>query len=244
MRFIVSVIVLGVLTSCGTLPKQTTANQKEVLPTIFEEQYYQDLKRNIVRLHHLMQGTFTAYAQTQDAKLKSWNVSEGDSVVLCTVPLGDVDRHGYWIYSYEFMTSLPDKPIYTAIKEIKQVSRDTFDVLYYTTKSAIDLTLKDVLDQKKLNSKIQIDSLVLKEKKVRYIKKSTANFVGHSAQYEDRELRCLRQNIYDVSPNFYKVETTFYDKQTNQELSVKKRPNLLIRRGIGEKVLTKIANKE
>lgn len=239
IKFILGVIVLGLLVGCSTVSKTTS----ELSPTIFEAQYYQDLQRNIVRLHHLMQGTFIAHKGGSDTDLESWTVSEGDSVVLYNVPLGDVDKDGYWMYSYEFMTSLPDQPIYTSIKEIKQLSRDTFDVLYYKPKTEMFLKLEDVLNTQILNEKINTDSLVLLEKKVRYVKKSMANFIGYSEQYEDKEHKCLRQNTYDVSPNFYKVKAAFYDKDTQTELAIKKRPNLLVRRDMSLKVLSEIAAK-
>jgi hypothetical protein len=207
-------------------------------PSVFETAYYQALQKNIIRLHHLMQGTFTAYAENQDA----WTVSEGDSVVLCNVPLGDPNKDGYWIYSYEFMTSLPDAPIYTSIKRLEQLSRDTIDVYYYHPKQPVDIQLDDVLNASKLNAKINLEQLVKRDKRVRYVRHSAANFIGKSLLYEDPDRHCLRQNSYDLSPKYYQVETTFYDKQDRRPLTIKKRPNLLVRRNIDFSLLKKLAN--
>lgn len=233
MRFFFFSFLLMVLGSCAT----TNSTLPSMESSVFEAAYYQDLQRNIVRLHHLLQGTFTAHSGDQEQLLTSWTVSGGDSVVLYSVPLGDVNKDGYWIYSYEFMTSLPDAPIYTSIKRLKQVSRDTVDVYYYKTKEPVEVELLDLLDLTRLNAKINLDSLILRDKKVRYGRKSSAHFIGKSLVYEDPDRHCLRQNTYDVSPSFYQVETIFYDKQKHSILDIKNRPNLLVRRAIETKVL-------
>lgn len=240
--------ILGLLSLCGILgcggvPSKATSS-KYTVPTVFDEQYYQDLEKNIVRLHHLMQGTFTAYAKTEGEELRSWEVSEGDSVILYTVPLGVVPKHGYWLFSYEFMTSLPDAPIYTSIKHLVAVDRDTIDVYYYKTQAPLTITLADVLDAAQLINKIELDSLIKRDKRVRYVRQSASHFVGESLVYLDPDRDCWRQNHYDLSPNFYKVSSVFYDKaNVRKRLRVKKRPNTLVRRAIEERTLIQIANK-
>lgn len=241
MRYFTLLMAISCFYSCAT-----SSTSKANLPTdntVFEVAYYQNLQKNIVRLHHLLQGTFTAYAGNQDEEIKSWTVSGGDSVVLYSVPLGDINKDGYWIYSYEFMTSLPDAPLYTSIKRLEQIARDTVDVYYYKTQQQIDVQLADLLDLSRLNAKINVDSLVKQEKRVRYVRKSCSHFVGKSKKYEDPDRGCMRINTYDVSPNFYAVTTDFYDKETNRLLKVKKRPNLLVRRSIELKLLTELAEK-
>lgn len=244
MKMILIVLFFSVLVSCGSVPKSNTGKKNiEENPTVFEAGYYQNLGKNIKRLHHLMQGTFIAHKEGSAKTLESWTVSEGDSVILYSVPLGEVGKQGYWIYSYEFMTSLPDEPIYSTIKQIKQPSRDTLEVLYYKTKTPIKVGLSDVIDPKILNEKIRINELVLMDKKVVYVKKTAAQFLGYSRTYEDKQFDCLRQNKYDLSPNFYKVEAVFFDKENEKELPLKNRPSILVRRAIDFKVLYKIATK-
>jgi len=229
------------LASCATTNTKKAA--KEQGATVFEAQYYQDLEKNIVRLHHLMQGTFTAHAKTKEEKMTTWKVSEGDSVILCNVPLGEVAKHGYWIFSYEFMTSLPDEPLYTSIKKLVQIDRDTVDVYYYESKTPLDVTLADVLDNERLTALIDFDQLVKRDKWVRYVRQSSAHFVGQSKVYVDPDRNCLRQHTYDISPTLYQVNTNFYDKENTKRLDIKKRPNLLVRRSIEERTLSKIATK-
>ena len=242
MRVIVIVLSFSVLVSCGSVPKNNV--DVEESPTVFEVGYYLNLDKNIKRLHHLMQGTFIAHKEGRAQTLESWTVSEGDSVILYSVPLGEVEKQGYWIYSYEFMTSLPDQPIYSSIKQIKQQSRDTLVVSYYKPKKPVNVGLRDVMDPQLLNEKIQVNELVLIDKKVVYVKKNAAQFLGYSKIYEDKQLNCLRQNKYDLSPNFYKVEAVFFDKKKKEELFLTNRPNILVRRAMDFKVLDEIATKE
>lgn len=239
VKYIVIGILVGILVGCGSVPKNTTQTEPEV--TVFDDIYYQNLKRNIVRLYHLMQGTFIAYAETEE-DLKSWNVTEGDSVVLYTTTLGDVNKHGYWLYSYEFMTSLPDAPIYTGIKQIKAVSRDSFEVLYYKTDAA-PLKFREVLNPTLLNERIKLHELEQVDKKVIYVRNHAANFIGRSILYEDNDCLCLRQNLYNILPKSFKVSTEYYDTRQKQKLNKKKRPNFMIRRAMSTELLEEIANK-
>jgi len=241
-KYIGIVLSFTLLLSCGSTKNTKKSAKATDGPTVFDDQYYQDLGKNILRLHNLMQGTFIAHSAETDENLKSWAVSGGDSVVLLVTPLGEIAKDGYWTYSYEFMTSLPDDPIYTSIKQIKQISRDSFNVFYY--KVPTKLRLKEVLDKNILNETIKIDQLVAVDKSTLYVKNTAANFLGNSVMYEDKQCRCLRQNSYDLKPNFYKVQTDYYDKETKEKLDKKKRPNLLVRRDMSLDLLKKIASKE
>lgn len=241
---IILLSVMLVLTSCASPPSMTKQKntKKNTDPTVFEHQYYQDLGKNISRLYHLMQGTFVAYQNTEDTPLKAWSVAEGDSVVLYITPLGDVAKHGYWTYSYEFMTSLPNEPIYVSIKQLKQVDRDTLEVLYY--KSPVKLKLSEVLNQELLNEKIQLDNLERINKRAVYVRQSASNFIGKSIVYEDSDHKCFRQNNYNIKPNFYEVQARYFDEGMKERFDIKKRPNFLIRRSIAPKVLDRIAKKD
>lgn len=233
--------ILGILGFTGCMTTQSIP-QSSATPTVFDEAYYQNLEKNIVRLHHLMQGTFTVH--TQSATRTTWSVSDGDSVILCNVALGEPAKQGYWILSYEFMTSLPDEPIYTSIKQLVQLDRDTVDVYYYEPAHPLTLTLADVLDHQRLTAQIDFDQLIKRDKQVRYVRQTSAHFMGQSLIYLDPDRDCLRQNNYDISPAFYQVNTNFYDKENSRRrLSIKKRPNLLVRRAIEARTLQKMANK-
>lgn len=238
---IILLSVVLALASCAT-PSGTAKQKTQAPSTVFEHEYYQDLGKNINRLHHLMQGTFVAHHNTEGTRLTSWTVAEGDSVVLYITSLGDIEKHGYWTYSYEFMTSLPNEPIYVSIKQLRQVDRDTLEVLYY--KPPIKLTLNEVLNQKLLNEKIHLDKVERTDKKVVYVRQSASNFIGKSIVYQDNDFKCLRQNTYNINPNFYKVKTRYFDKDLKERFDIQKRPNLLVRRSMTPKLLNTIAEKD
>ncbi len=243
MKFLLLFLPFVFLLSCGSATKKVSkANKEETGPSIFDKQYYQDLQLNIVRLFHLMQGTFIAHSEGQDENLTSWSVSEGDSVVLLVEPLGEVAKIGYWTYSYEFMTSLPDDPLYTAIRQIQKISRDTYEISYY--KVPVELTLKEVIDPDIRNEKINTKLLIKLDKKVVFVKKTASDFIGSSLIYEDKQYNCMRQNSYEVNPEVYKVNATFYDLKTKEEIEKKNRPNLLVRRDMSLELLMEIAAKE
>jgi len=212
------------------------------MSSLLEEQYYIDLKKNILRLHQLSLGTFVAHAATKKELEEVWNVTGGDSVILYSVPLGDPLKDGYWILNYEFMTSLPNDPIYTSIKQYKQVDRDSFRVLYY--RSPIELTLKSILKDGYLEKAIDLNKLKSRDKKVYYLRQSSAHFRGKSVVYEDKDCNCLRQNVYDITPKAYAVSSDFFDLKTKKKLDKSNRPNLMLRRLISKKELDKLAEKE
>lgn len=226
-----------------TNTKSTVKSFDSVAPSILEEDYYKALPNNISRLHQLMLGTFVAHHNNQDSsQLKAWQVTGADSVVLYSVPIGEIAKHGYWIFSYEFMTSLPNDPIYTSIKQLKQTDRDSFVVLYY--KVPQKYTLLDIVKNADFGKDLVLDSLKTTDKKTIYVRESSVHYIGKSDMYEDKDCHCLRQNEYDISTQFYKVETVFYNLKDGEKLDKKNRPNLMVRRDMGNKLLLEIAEKE
>lgn len=205
----------------------------------FDKEYYIGLEKNIRRLNALSLGTFVAHTDSTDQTNAVWNVTGKDSVILYSRPLGTVSKDGYWILSYEFMTSLPNTPIYTSIKKIEQIERDSFRILYYEYPK--ELTLAQVLDDTYLDENVILDQLQIRDKQTLFVRQTAAHFIGKSAIYEDKEAGCLRQNTYELTPKQYDVSFSFFDKNTNQLLDKKKRPNLMLRRNISQKALKKIA---
>lgn len=237
MKYLLLSCSLFLLIGC-----QSTKGTEKSTKDIFSEGYYQDLEKNISRLHQLSLGTFVAHEDAVNTSQEVWNVSGGkDSVILYSIPLGDINKDGYWILNYEFMTSLPNTPIYTSIKQIKQIDRDSFAVWYYDCPN--DLTLKKLLNADYIAETLDLDKLTAQNKKVTFVRQDAAHFIGKSVVYEDKEAGCLRQNQYTLSPKSYDVSVLFFDKTTKEPLKDKeRRPNLMIRRKISTKTLSKIAN--
>lgn len=228
-----------VLMSCST---QKNA-KKDIGPTSLEDAYYNALNGNQARLHQLMLGTFVAHAGKDGENLESWTVTDTDSVVLYSFAIGNVSKEGYWIYSYEFMTSLPNNPIYTAIKQIVQKDRDTFEVHYYTPPNSTKIRLIDILKKNALED-LDIKTLVKTPKITTYYRVNNTNFIGYSEVYEDKDCKCFRRNNYDISPTLYKVDAEFFSLKDKKPIQRKNRPNVMVRRLIDKRVLLKIAQKE
>ncbi|MCP4440813.1 MAG: hypothetical protein GY810_17975 [Aureispira sp.] len=228
MRYILLFLGLYMFSSCGSSKKVT----KTTGPTPLDAEYYQNIDGNINRLHQLFQGTFVAYDENEG----QWTVSDGDSVILYTQKLGEIAKDGHWIYNYDFMTSLPNEPIYTSIKKIEQIDRDSFAIIYY--KSDKNYTMEEMLAEESFTGKkFNLDQLIKRDKKVVFVKYSASMFVGHSNTYEDKQCDCLRQNIYEITPKHYKVSAKFFDKETKKPIEKESRPNYLLRRDIDRKSL-------
>jgi hypothetical protein len=233
MKWFLFFASLTLVVSCQTSEKATIKNSK------LEADYYVSLEKNIRRLYALSLGTFVAHVEPLINGNEVWKVSGKDSVILYSRPLGEVDKDGYWILSYEFMTSLPNTPIYSSIKQIEQIERDSFRILYYECPK--DLTLSEVLDDKYIKNSIVLAKLKLKDKQTIFVRESASHFVGKSDRYEDKEAGCLRQNIYELTHEHYDVSFSFFDKNNGRLINKKKRPNFMVRRNISTKALAKIA---
>lgn len=225
--------VLGVilLFSCA---RQSSESLIKCTDTV----YYTQLNNNIKRIHHLMQGAFVAY-QKQDTSC--WNVADGDSVILYSRPIGNVSKHGYWIYSYEFMTSLPNDPLYVSIKKVIQIERDSFRIEYYSYPE--DFTLKKVLNDRYMEENFNFEKAELTPKSVLFVKQDIATFVAQSNIYPDRYEDCLRQNLYTVCPSYYSVQPQFFTLADTVKIEQTRRPNFMVRRGISKKELYDLAAK-
>ena len=97
----------------------STALLAQPAEAYLSEEHYKKLDGNLERLFHLRQGVFRQKNKTKSGELKSWYVNSGqDSVMLYTVALGNKYRDGYWLLHYQFMSNLPDMPVYPALEHI------------------------------------------------------------------------------------------------------------------------------
>ena len=233
------ILVLCVAYGCKSTNNGTKSPTVTQL-TPLDENFYTTFSGNQARLHQLMLGTFVAYDSKEGEALESWTVSETDSVILYSFQIGDITKQGYWVYSYEFMTSLPNNPIYTTIKEIVQKDRDTFEVHYYETPAKY--TLLDILEKKVLDD-IDFKKLVKTPKMTTFHRVTNTHFRGYSEVYEDKNCQCYRQNSYDASPSMYKVDASFFNLADKSPKEVKNWPNVMLRRLMDQAFLLAIAKK-
>lgn len=103
-------------TACNTTKNNTLKNAD----------YYNDLSNNHDRIFNLMTGKYSYYEADTLAIF-----SGKDSMVLFIVAAGTTNRDGYWIYSEQFLTGLPDEPVLQSLQQITRISRDTFQGVSY-----------------------------------------------------------------------------------------------------------------
>lgn len=119
------VFLVTIMNSCGS-SKSVTSSKTSESNSIPDSDYYNQLSNNHERIFKLMTGKYSYY---QDDTLELF--SGKDSMVLYIVEVGTVGRDGYWIYSEQFITNLPDEPILQSLQKISRISRDTFQGLSY-----------------------------------------------------------------------------------------------------------------
>ncbi|EJF52394.1 hypothetical protein SapgrDRAFT_0651 [Saprospira grandis DSM 2844] len=149
------------------------------------KEHYKKLDGNLERLFHLRQGVFRQKNKTKSGELKSWYVNSGqDSVMLYTVALGNKHRDGYWLLHYQFMSNLPDMPVYTALEHITEINRDSLHGQMY--KLPVEVKLSQLLKKPKKNLgkiKLDLEELEALDEEIFYWKRDYNSFEGHSLPY-------------------------------------------------------------
>lgn len=121
---LLAISCLWLIWGCQTTKKTTVEVDKT------NSTYYANLGSNQERLVELLTGTFVQRTQSiETGEQETWLVNDNqDSIVLLSVAVGDPNKHGYWIYQYQYMTHLVDEPFYKSMVQIKQINRDTFHI--------------------------------------------------------------------------------------------------------------------
>ncbi|WP_156039819.1 hypothetical protein [Aureispira sp. CCB-QB1] len=193
--------------------------------------YYQKYQRNIDRLYHMLQGTFICYSQSteKEAKLIPWKVNnQQDSVITYSVPIKEPAKDGYWLICYQFITSLPDEPIYCAVQKITPVDRDTFLSEFFDSPAEIKLT-KMIKDLKTVEQSIDLEQLTPIDEVVTYYREKITFFKGFSNIYKDHQNQNLtyRQENYEVHPENTQFATRYF-KDINGDTTINKASNIAI----------------
>jgi len=185
------------------------------------QEQYKTLDGNLERLFYLRQGVFRQKNKTKSGELKSWYVNDGqDSVMIYTVALGNKHRDGYWLLHYQFMSNLPDMPVYTSLEHITAISRDSLHGQMY--KLPVKVKLSNLLKKpKKTLSKITLDleELEASDEEIFYWKRDYNSFEGHSLPYFQNQSR-REENKYTVDYYYLHLEALcFMAKPSNKKLS-------------------------
>lgn len=189
------------------------------------EESYKDIKGNVPRLIAMLSGRFVVqntYADTARENFSTWLVNEGkDSVLLYAFPVGEPNRDGYWMYMYEYMTSLPESPLVTAFVRFDEINRDSIKATYYEEPQGFDYSLEQLLQEPiALFKEFNFEKLPLSEtgELVYYKRETPLKYIGHSRWVETKSKNPKREGGYDsdyylVTPGLYSFATSAYDKE-------------------------------
>lgn len=154
-------LLLGLLCLLGCQSNQVTKHTPTKQKTGFisnkqatEDATYQGIQSNVARLHAMLTGSFIQYSNLTPKETPNeysvWKVNDGkDSVMLYSIPIGDPNKIGYWIYHYQTMTSLPDEPIYELFEELTEINRDTIKSVFYEAPKSFNVPLETLYKEHK-----------------------------------------------------------------------------------------------
>ncbi len=168
-------LCFALLVACGKTktttekPSKATAKNKSKSllhtgPQVREDESYAHIVNSVARLKAMLCGVFVHYNTTSDPEgetYSAWMVNDGhDSVMVYTFPVGEPNKIGHWIYTYQIMTSLPDDPIYVSFAKLTELDRETIKCAFYALPEDFETSLERLLeDPKAYLSKIDVSTL-------------------------------------------------------------------------------------
>lgn len=226
MKIPICSFILGLLlfSACGkpntTSIKKGKKNQKAGFVKgafITKDETFSGIKSNVARLQAMICGEFVQYNERKsDGKVvyKTWKVNDGkDSVLQYTLPVGDPQKIGYWLYHYQVITSLPDEPIFEAFEKLETVDRDTIISTFYKVPENFNPPLEE-LKKKHRNAFASIDVSKLKldeaEGKNIFVRQNPLFFKGTSTLVLDPQNKLYTRYVYEIKPSGMMMYTEGY----------------------------------
>lgn len=201
------------LCACGT-SKNNATTKTEIDP--FSPDYYNSSSNNLERLQRLMSGIFVFYHDIpgQEGTAK-WDVNESnDSIMGYALAVGDVNKVGYWLYNVQFMTSVPNKPLYTSFLKLEQLSRDTILATFH--KPEVDISPADAFQNKeKAFESVDFKKLQPTTKMI-YVKDNNLLFKGYSELHPAARKKDgnFQLDYYEVGVEKTMFRSIFYEDET------------------------------
>lgn len=231
-------LLLGLLCLFGcqsnSVIKQTTTKTKTGFISgkkATEDATYQGIQSNVARLHAMLTGSFIQYSNLTPQKTPNeysvWKVNDGkDSVMLYSIPIGDPNKVGYWIYHYQILTSLPEEPIYEGIEQLIEIDRDTINGFFYGIPEDFDVSIDDLINKNRnAFSNLDVKSLQKSEAdedKPVYIRQNPLEFKDESLVLKNNYDNNFLKNSYAVYPSGIVFKTIFYkDSIGNKVIDIK-----------------------
>lgn len=224
-----------------TSSSRTKGKKQEILVVADNtKSTYENIKGNIPRLKAMLSGRFTVYNTESDSagkNYKPWLVNENtDSILVYTVPVGEASKNGHWLYIYQYMTSLPDDPIYEVFVKLEEINRDSIIATYYEAPDDFEYSIDDILTNPiKLFKEFNFEKLPLSEtgETVWYERQSLLRYNGMSnwipiekTPRADLE-NGFKRDYYTITPEVYHFGKEYYNK--DKELVVRTKGARLVK---------------
>lgn len=175
------VLIITVISFFGCLNYQSTASQNKTTVDVFSEEYYNSAANNSERLQRLISGLFVFYHDDPNSTdIVKWDVNEkNDSIMGYALPVGEVNKVGYWVYNVQFMTSVPNNPIHTSFVNLVQKSRDSIIAVFYVPQN--EVSPAEAFQKGKEAFRDVKFSELEKSIEITYVKENNTLFKGQSA---------------------------------------------------------------
>ncbi|BDS09926.1 hypothetical protein [Aureispira anguillae] len=228
--------------SCTITKNQRTKQQKSEKIFVYgakamEEEAYTEIKGSVARLQAMICGKYIYTYISDDAQNEDfsvWRTEDGqDSMIVCQIPIGDYRKIGYWVYHCQYLTSLPNDPVYQAFSKLVALNRDTIKAVYYEVPEGFKLDFTQKMVEIKENAdkvdwnqlKISPDSTIIYYARQNLIKfKATSNMAKFSTPHP--EIKYLKYHQVNL-PNKILIDAELYDK--NQQYLKESTPIQLIK---------------
>lgn len=214
------------LYSCGVTTKSAVKqiSEEEVFvyePLELEEEKYTNIQGALPRLQAMICGKYMQLTLSRDPEKKKyspWRTRDGeDSMMIYQIPIGDHHKVGYWIYHYQFLTSLPNQPIYQAFSKMEVVNRDTIKAVYYEVPDGFKLDFNQKVSAIKASlEEIKWDKLKEKDEEVVfYERQNLIKYKGHSIlrPYTKAKEEYYVRDFYIVGYNETLFGLEFFNKK-------------------------------
>jgi len=174
---------------------------------------YQSIRSNVARVQAMLSGKFVQQTRVDTFNnYVTWMVNDNqDSMVMYSIPVGDPNKNGHWLYHYQIMTSLPNEPIYEAFEKLTEVDRDSIHSRLYLPPANFNLPLSELLQKRKnAFASVKLDSLSADEDAGYYIRQNSLFFKNQTDIGPNAEYNVYSMDIYEVHPTHMMFYTLYY----------------------------------
>lgn len=177
------------------------------------KQSYQSIKSNVARVQAMLTGKFVQQTLVDSLNnYQTWKVNDNqDSMLLYSIPVGDPNKIGYWIYHYQIMTSLPNEPIYEAFEKLTEIDRDSIKSTLYLSPADFNRPLDDLITQREnAFENIDFSTFNTGEDAGYYIRQNLLFFLNQTDVKKNEEYKVYAMDRYELYPDHMLFFTLYY----------------------------------